>query len=425
MIKRLALVITLIAVLGLATALVLSACGATGEATSSTTDEQATGGFDGGTITIGAVNSMTGPGAMMGSEQKWAYDKAVADINAAGGVTMNGKKYQIELKYADDQSDASQAGAAMEQLIKVDGLKIILSTETTPVNQAAATVAEKYKAFYMMTVAWADWIEKDKNQWSADYFFTPAIAAAVPFDMVKTMPKSELPKKWGMFTEDNADGQGLAGGVEATAKANGYNYVYTAAATPGSKDYSSSILKLKQAGVDALMAFCSPADAITFVKQMKEANYSPKFFFGWKGFWPTEVKDALGPDVNYLGHDGFWNMDLGYPGAKELGDAFRRRSRRRHLGEHRPRVCRRADARGGHPERQLDRSGRRARRRVGSHLHRYGHGRCGVQRQRHRHHARHRQRVAERGARPDRPAGRGRLSAAGVVRALGRALTTV
>ena len=73
-------------------------------------------------------------------------------------------------------------------------------------------MADKYKAFYMMTVAWADWIEKDKYQWSADYFFTPAIAAAVPFEMVKTMPKSEVPQKWGMFTEDNADGQGLAGG---------------------------------------------------------------------------------------------------------------------------------------------------------------------------------------------------------------------
>ena len=321
MIKRFVLVVTLV-VIGLAAALVLSACGATGEATSSTTNEDATGGFDGGTITIGAVNTMTGPGAMMGSEQKWAYDKAVADINADGGVTMNGKKYKIELKYADDQSDPSQAAAAMEQLIKVDGLKVILSTEVTPVNMAAATVADKYKAFYMMTVSWADWIEKEKYKWVADYFFTPAIAAGVPFEMVKNMPKSELPKKWGMFTEDNADGQGLAGGVEATAKANGYNYVYTAAATPGSKDYSSSILKLKQAGVDALMAFCSPADAITFAKQMKEANYSPKFFFGWKGFWPTEVKDALGPDVNYLGHDGFWNMDLGYPGAKELGDQF-------------------------------------------------------------------------------------------------------
>ncbi len=125
--KRFVLVVTLIVVIGLAAALVLSACGASGESTSSTTNEQATGGFDGGTITIGAVNSLTGPGAMMGSEQKWAYDKAVADINAAGGVTMNGKKYKIELKYADDQSDPSQAAAAMEQLIKVDGLKVILS----------------------------------------------------------------------------------------------------------------------------------------------------------------------------------------------------------------------------------------------------------------------------------------------------------
>ena len=40
---------------------------------------------------------------------------------------MNGKKYKVELKYADDQSDASQAAAAMEQLIKIDGLKLILS----------------------------------------------------------------------------------------------------------------------------------------------------------------------------------------------------------------------------------------------------------------------------------------------------------
>ena len=360
---------------------------------------------------------------MMGSEQKWAYDQAVADINAAGGVTVNGKKYKLELKYADDQSDPSQAAAAMEQLIKVDGLKVILSTEVTPINQAAATVADKYKAFYMMTVSWADWIEKEKYKWVADYFFTPAIAAAVPFDMVKTMPKSEVPKTWGMFTEDNADGQGLAGGVEATAKANGYAWGYTAAATPGSKDFSSSILKLKQAGVDALCAFCSPADAITFVKQMKEANYSPKFFFGWKGFWPTEVKDGLGPDVNYLGHDGFWNMDLGYPGAKELGDKFaadHSGATSVSIGLEYAAVQMLAQA----IQNANSTDAAAVRDAVWGHkLHRYRHGRRRVQRQRHRHHAGHRQRVAEREARPGRPDGRGRLPAAGVVRALERALT--
>ena len=322
MTKRLALVLALVLVVGLLTTGLLAACGATGGSESSTTDQQATEGFDGGTITIGAVNTTTGGGAMGGAEQKWAYDQAVEDTNAAGGITMNGKKYKVELKYADDQSDPSQAAAAMEQLIKIDGLKLILSSQVTPINMAAATVADKYKAFYMMNISWADWIEKEKYQYVADMFFTPAIAAAVPFDMVATMPKSEWPKKWGMFTEDNADGQGLAGGVEATAKAKGLNYVMTQAATPGGKDYSAAILKLKKAGVDGLLAFCAPADAVTFIKQMKEADYSPKFIFGWKGFWPTQIPQALGADSNFVGHDGFWNMDLGYPGAKELGDAY-------------------------------------------------------------------------------------------------------
>jgi branched-chain amino acid transport system substrate-binding protein len=320
--KKRALAFALVLLVVLASAVALTACGATGGSTSSTTDQQATGGFDGGTITIGAVNTTTGAGAMGGAEQKWAYDQAVKDTNAAGGILMNGKKYKVELKYADDQSDPSQAAAAMEQLIKIDGLKLILSSQVTPINMAAATVADKYKAFYMINISWADWIEKEKYQYAADMFFTPAIAAAVPFDMIATMPKSEWPKKIGMFTEDNADGQGLAGGVEATAKAKGFNYVMTQAATPGGKDYSAAILKLKQAGVDGLMAFCSPADAVTFIKQMKEANYSPKFFFGWKGFWPTQIPQALGADSNYVGHDGFWNMDLGYPGAKELGDKY-------------------------------------------------------------------------------------------------------
>lgn len=259
---------------------------------------------------------------MNGVEQKWAYDEAVKDKNAAGGILMDGKHYKVEIKYYDDAADMTQVSSVMEQLIKVDGLKLILSSQTTPINQAAAQVAEKYKAFYLAVIAWADWMEKEKYEWVADMFFTPAIAGQVPFDMVATMPESERPQKWGMFTEDNADGQGLAQGVEALCKAAGYKWVLTQAMTPGGKDYSSAILKLKQAGVDGLCAFCQPSDAVTFVKQMKEANYAPKFFFGWKGFWPVEIPKALGPLSDYLGHDAFWSQDIGAPGAKELGDRY-------------------------------------------------------------------------------------------------------
>ena len=96
----------------------------------------AAGGFD-GELNIGAVITLTGGGAMGGAEMKWAYDKAAADINAAGGVDVGGKKMEISLKYVDDKSDAVEAAAAVEKLVKVEGLKLILSTQVTPINMAA------------------------------------------------------------------------------------------------------------------------------------------------------------------------------------------------------------------------------------------------------------------------------------------------
>ena len=80
---------------------------------------------------------------------------------------------------------------------------------------------------------------------------------------------------------------------------------------------------MKEKNVDAIVVLISAADGITFTKQMKEQNFSPKFMMGWKGFWPTEYMQALGVDSDYVCHDGFWSEQLGYPGAKELGEAYK------------------------------------------------------------------------------------------------------
>ncbi|MDE2615095.1 MAG: ABC transporter substrate-binding protein, partial [Burkholderiales bacterium] len=55
-------------------------------------------------VTIGAPISMTGLLAADGLEQKWAYEQAVADVNAKGGVFNKaaGKKLPVKLVVADD-----------------------------------------------------------------------------------------------------------------------------------------------------------------------------------------------------------------------------------------------------------------------------------------------------------------------------------
>jgi branched-chain amino acid transport system substrate-binding protein len=343
--KRLLVLSLVLLVLGLMSVVALAGCGSSSDDTATTAAQTATtaapggdtattvagstdttaaaaGTFD-GSITVGALASMTGANAMTGAEMKWAYEQAAKDINAAGGVDVAGKKMELKLKFVDDKTDNTEGAAAVEKLIKVEGLKLILGTNITPINLAAGIVAQKYSAYYQISTSWTDYIEAQKFKWVSDVFFTPATAVEVPFNVVDLQPQADRPQNWCMLTEDNTDGQGLADGAVATAKAHGYPAPMVEKYTPGTKDFSSIILKLKQKNIDALILLISPADGITFVKQMKEQEYSPKVIFGWKGFWPSEFQQGLGADSNYMGHDGFWSEDNGQPGSKALGEAYK------------------------------------------------------------------------------------------------------
>lgn len=276
-------------------------------------------------ILVGAVNSLTGMNVMTGEQQKWAYERAVFDINAEGGVYVAdlGKSLPMRLIFADDKSTAADGAAAMERLIKLDKVDFALSSNITPINIAAATVCEKYKVNYFIACSWLDQIEAEKFTWCSDFFFSTVSASASPFDVWEAQkPKDEHPKAIWLMMEDNPDGQGFAAGFRAHAENLGYTIALDEAYMPGTKDFSSSILKAKAANCDALLWLGSPPDSITLVRQIKEQKLNLKYMHGYKGFWPTEFYDALGEDADYIIHDGFWAMTNNCPGSPELGQLF-------------------------------------------------------------------------------------------------------
>jgi branched-chain amino acid transport system substrate-binding protein len=150
-------------------------------------------------------------------------------------------------------------------------------------------------------------------------------AARTPFVIwEEQLPKDQRPKRPALMMEDNQDGQGFGMGFKGFAKEYGYTFAIDEPYAPGSKDFSSHILKWKAAKVDALLWLGSPTDSITLLRQMKEQNLKLKYIHGWKGFWPTEFLQAMGKDANYIIHDGFWAETLPNPGAKELGQRFKK-----------------------------------------------------------------------------------------------------
>jgi branched-chain amino acid transport system substrate-binding protein len=273
-------------------------------------------------IVVGAPISLTGSQAGDGQEQQWAYEQAVADINKTGGITIAGKKHPVRLVVADDESSEGKVASALENLIKVQKVDVLLSTHSGPMNLAGAIVAEKYKKFYMITTAFPFMWQPYKFKYSALFFFHPEPAAEVPFEIWKSLPEDQRPKRPALISEDSPDGKGFAGGFLAAAKKYGYDFAVNEAWSIGSTDDSALITKLKAANVDAMLVFGSPSDTITLVRQMKELKFSVPYFHGWKGTWTGEFHDALGPDSDYILTDGFWSESFPYPGAKELGERY-------------------------------------------------------------------------------------------------------
>src|SRR5215469_12980995 len=92
-------------ILGLLAAMVISACG--------TTSTAGGGSYQGKTIKLGAILSITGAGGVYGPQSRDGMNLAVEEINNTGGV--NGAKLTLEVN--DDASDKAQSAQLAQTMI--------------------------------------------------------------------------------------------------------------------------------------------------------------------------------------------------------------------------------------------------------------------------------------------------------------------
>jgi branched-chain amino acid transport system substrate-binding protein len=96
-------------------------------------------------IKIGAPLPMTGPLAPEAVKQQQGYDLWADQANKAGGISVNGKKYKVEIVYTDYQSNTPRAVQATEQLITQNNVNYLFAAFGSGAAKAASTVSEKYK----------------------------------------------------------------------------------------------------------------------------------------------------------------------------------------------------------------------------------------------------------------------------------------
>src|SRR5258708_13767864 len=87
-------------------------------------------------IRFGAPLPLTGPLAPEGIKHQQGYDLWAEQANKAGGISIGGKKYKVEIVYADYQSNTPRAVQTTEQIITQDNIHFLFEAFGTPPAQA-------------------------------------------------------------------------------------------------------------------------------------------------------------------------------------------------------------------------------------------------------------------------------------------------
>jgi branched-chain amino acid transport system substrate-binding protein len=269
------------------------------------------------TVKIGVMYSITGPGSVLGPKQAEAAKMAFEEANAAGGVTIGGKKLKIEVVERDDETKPGVAIRRANELVRTEGVKIIQGGTFAHVSLALNGEAKKLKNFLMTTNGVPDSYFEKKTK--APY----SLAILGDNGMVGRGAAGYITEKLHMknptfFMPDYAYGKFAWAGAESVLmyiKNIKYHVIWSPV---GAADMTPYLIKCMDNKPDIICFGQWGNDMITALKQAGEMGLKKKtkLFVNWiitlvaKGV-PAEVLDGVDCQV-------WWYHDMSGFGDKEV-----------------------------------------------------------------------------------------------------------
>lgn len=195
-------------------------------------------------ITIGLVAPLTGPVAAYGDQVKNGAQAAVDAINEKGGVL--GEK--IVLKLADDAGDPKQ-GVSAANLLVGEGVKYVVGPVTSGVAIPASDVfAENGILMVTPTATAPDLTTRGLTNVLRTCGRDDQQAEVAAAYVLKNMKD----KRVAVIHDKGTYGKGLADAFKAAINAGGLQEVQYNSLTPGEKDLSALVTRIKADSIDVI-----------------------------------------------------------------------------------------------------------------------------------------------------------------------------
>jgi branched-chain amino acid transport system substrate-binding protein len=213
-------------------------------------------------IQIATVGPMTGEYAAFGQQENEGAEQAVADINKAGGVLGQ----QLVLTVADDACDPKQAVSVANQLAS-KGVKLVDGHFCSGSSIPASKVYSE-EGILQISPASTNPDYTDKGSWNTFRVCgRDDEQGKVAGDFLAKHFKGD---KVAILNDNSAYGKGLADQTKKAFTAAGGKVTLETAYTPGEKDYSSLVSRMKQAGITVIYVGGYHTESGLIIRQAKE-----------------------------------------------------------------------------------------------------------------------------------------------------------
>ena len=234
-------------------------------------------------IKIGLMGPMTGKWASEGQEMKQVVDLLAADINAKGGVL--GK--QLEIISADDGGDPKDAVLAAQRLT-TQGVVAVIGTYGSSVTEATQGIYDEAK---IVQVANGSTAIRLTEKGLKNFLRTCPRDDEQGMVGVQTILKLGF-KKVAILHDNTTYAKGLADEAKTLLDKKSIPVVFFEALTPGERDYTAILTKMKSAAPDAVFFTGYYPEGGLLLRQKKEMNWNVPFIGGDATNHPDLVKSA-------------------------------------------------------------------------------------------------------------------------------------
>jgi branched-chain amino acid transport system substrate-binding protein len=270
-------------------------------------------------IVIGLNVPQSGPYSDQGQDQLKAYNLAIEEVNAKGGIM--GMK--VKATVGDDQTKADVARDNAQRMIERDGAVMITGGSSTGTALAVSALCQSKHTIFMATLTHGDETTNQNCHKVTFRRYNDAYMSAQ--SMARTLLSKYGTGKWFHITADYAWGHSVYDNLVQVVEPKGAKTVKNVLLKLGTTDFSSALAEAQAAKPDVLVITEFGKDMVNCVNQSAQ-------------FGLTKSTKILVPLVDeYMAKgtgDNFDNVvstapfywayhQTKYPGAKRFVDAFR------------------------------------------------------------------------------------------------------